>query len=280
MLERSGHLCLGVNDENGFWCGSKQSLFNRMLLERDGPNAKNIQRLIQAFNAVEDPVKISAITARFVEALPIHTHTYDQKSDGIKILGLVEKLLDQNKYAAISNSLTFRINMIPSDLLRGDFSKLEDKPIPQCLEVFVHDGGSIFKRLQDELIEIAPSAFKFSHFVALKKVLEQDNTTQDLTGIEMPRLMSHVFLGLESFSLQTHYSVSGSKTKAWVNDATECVTALIRFAFKQTDHDYANYLGLPSGLKALMATNGFDIKKLPGMSNRDKGHVLDDGMGL
>jgi hypothetical protein len=280
MLERSGHLCLGVNDENGFWCGSKQSLFNRMLLEAEGPNAKNIQRLIQAFNAVEDPIKISALTARFLEALPIHTHTYAQEYEGIKILGLVEKHLDQKKYAAVSNSMTVKINMIPSDLIRGDFSKLDDMAMPQCLEVFIHDGGTIFKRLQDELIKLEPTAYKFSHFAAINKVLENNNTPQDLAEIEMTRLMNTVFQALEAFSAQTHYSVSGSKTNAWVNDATECVSTLIKFASKQPDVDYSEFKDFPLGLKKLMAANGFDIKKLPGLNHRNKGHALDDGIGL
>lgn len=278
LLERTGHLCPGTNRENGFSCSFSNAFFSNLFLLADAGGHKNFQRMICSMNAVKDPQKIEMITARLMESLT--DYPFERDEYGIETLGLMEQYLDQRKYSAVINSMTIKLNLMPYDLSTGTFARLDSETWPPCFEDFIHSDSTIFKRLHDELIGLDPSTFRHSHFGAISKAIDAVNSPQDITGIDMPQLLKTVLLALDAYGSKTHYTVVGSTTRKHVEQATQDVCTLIRFASKQKDLDYSRLQDFPSAAKAHLASNGFDIRKLPGMSHRDKGRVLDEGLGL
>jgi hypothetical protein len=278
LLERTGHLCPGTNRENGFSCSLSNAFFNNLFLLADADGHKNFQRMIHSMNAVKDPKKIDLITARLMESLT--DYPFERDEYGIETLGLMEQYLDQRKYSAVINSMTIKLNLMPYDLSTGTFARLDSETWPPCFEDFIHSDSTIFKRLHDELIGLDPSTFRHSHFGAIRKAIQAVNSPQDITGIDMPQLLKTVLLALDAYGSKTHYTVVGSTTRKHVEQAAQDVCTLIRFASKQKDLDYSRFQDFPSAAKAHLASNGFDIRKLPGMSRRDKGQVLSDGLGL
>lgn len=278
LLERTGHLCVGANRENGFSCSFSNAFFNNLFLLADTEGHQNFQRMIRSINAVEDRQKIEMITARLMESLP--DYPFERDEGGIETLGRMQQHLDQSKYGAVIDSMTIKLNLMPYDVSTGTFARLDAQACPPCFEDFIHSDSTIFKRLHDELIGLAPSTFRHSHFGAISKAIDAVNSPQDITGVDIPQLLKTVFLALEAYGSKTHYTVVGSTTRKHVEQAAQDVSTLIRFASKQKDLDYSRLQDLPSASKAFLASNGFDVKKLPGMNRRDKGQVLSDSLGL
>jgi hypothetical protein len=279
LLERSGHLCLGVTPENGFWCSTDQAFFNNLFLMLDSDDVpKNFTRIVQAINAVEDPDKIALIATKLTEILP-HI-PYERNDDGLKALSLMEKHLDQGKYGVITKNVALRINLVPVDTASGLFLNFEGEPIPACFEEIVMNNSTLLKLLSDEIAAIDPLSMGRGDFTAIRKAVKATRTPQETTGIDLPHLLKRVLLEFQAFQDKTHYTFSGATTPQYIEEALRDVTALIRFASKQPGIDYGPFQELPSSLKALLASNGFDIRKLPGISRHDKGQVLSDGLGL
>lgn len=278
LIERTGNLCLGANRENGFSCDFSTAFFNNLFLLADVKGNKNFKRMIHAINAVEDRQKIEMITARLMECLT--DHPFERDEDGIKTLGLMQQCLDQRKYGSVINSMTIKLNLMPFDPSTGTFSRLDSEACSPCFEDFIQCESTIFKNLHDELIGLDPSSFRHAHFGAISKAIEAVNTPQDLSEVEMLHLLKVVLLALDVYGTKSHYTQVGSTTRKYIDQATKDVSTLILFASKQKGINYRDLQDLPSASKALLASNGFDIRKLPGMSYRDKAQVLSDGLGI
>jgi hypothetical protein len=278
MLDRTGYLEMGVTVENGFSCGLPTAFFNNLFLGMTGKSKENHQRVIDALNAVQDPCKIEQITARLKESLP--DYLYERDDDGVKTLGLMAQYLDQNKYGSVFDSMTIKLNVLPLISPTGAFGLLEKDDIPPCFQDLIQSEGTIFKRLGDELMQFDPSAFRHNHFSAITKSISGFETPQDVADMNLTLLLKGVLKALEAYSSKTHYSVVGSPTRKYIDEATQDVSTLILFASKQKGLNYRDLQDLPSASKALLASNGFDIRKLPGMSYRDKAQVLSDGLGI
>jgi hypothetical protein len=279
ILERSGHLCLGVTPENGFWFGTDKAFFNNLFLMLDCEEPpRNFTRIVQAINAVADPEKIALIAAKLTEILP-HI-PYERSDDAMKTLAAMEKHLDQGKYGSLIKNVALRINLMPVDIGTGEISYLDDESVPACFEEIVKNRNTLLKRLSDEIMAIDPLHLQRSHFTALRKAVKATRTTQDITGLNLPRFLKKILRELQALEKMAHYTVIGSKTELFIEEARQDVATLIRFASKQPGIDYRTLQELPSALKAMLASNGFDMRKLPGISRSDKGKVLSDELGL
>jgi hypothetical protein len=103
---------------------------------------------------------------------------------------------------------------------------------------------------------------------------------QNPDGVDMTGLVARAMKGLMAYHEMRHFE-EGLITNDNKKEADEWVSTFLKsVADIGVTYDYKQFSDLTSSDKRLMASAGFDIKKLPGMNTRDRGQVLTDQLGL
>jgi hypothetical protein len=272
LLERSGNLTIGVTAENGFEPNLANSFFWKLLVSLDakGANNPNTLRTIDAINAVQDEAMISRISARILESL---CEGSNRMEGGAR---LISKFLDHQKYGSISENLVLNLNILDSvspnvrigtpvsssDLLRGEIAYKPD---------------IVLAKLCNDLGAMKPEDLRRPHFQAIDALLRKCEISDDTMKNLCKNLLMVALDGLDAYRQTPHYV---GKRFNPVETANSSLERLIRVVASMKSLDYEDFYKYSSGSKALLATNGFDIKKLPGISRSDRGRVLSEGLGL
>lgn len=279
ILERSGNLHPFVISENGFGDGFTNTFFKDLFMSLGVRDDANLSRVIEALNSVEDPVQLSKLNARIISALP--DIDFSVAADGIATLVMMEKLLDNTRYAPLLNNMVVKLNLLPiPDLIEA--RKGRDEPTEvQAYEEFERPGDKILKRLYDELLAIEPRDFRRPHFKAIGVAMKDFGKPQDLSGLNLQALLLAALEGFDAYTKAGHCTPMGLTSSTLVEKARPSVEALASFVSQHDEIDYGALSNLSSAMKALLAgCKGFDIRNLPGLSRHDKGQVLSDGLGL
>lgn len=268
LLERSGNLTLGVNCENGLQ--SFHRFFSTIFQESQ--NFTRYQLIINAINRVEDPIRLATIADRLREVLP------DMSRDE-KHFRAMQQLLNESRYGSVIDSLVIKLNLLPiADLQLEHEIRTEPSQTPHLNEFFRPE--ETLKMLQDELIQVRPENFRKPHFDAISMFALNWRVPQNMEGVDIPRLLVHILSALESYERQFHYDKWTLRTDEFVVFATDAVGHLSQMISKLGSVDYLSFSVLSSKSQSLLASHGFEIKKMPGISNHDKGALLSDAIGL
>ena len=279
MLERSGNLHRDVVSENGFDGDLANSFLREMftgMFEED--DCKNFSRMIEALNSVQDPDLLAKLNARIIAALA--DSDYQIWFDRMQTMKQMERHLDHQRYAPVIQSMLLKLNVLPvraADKLRDD--SILSILIPSFDEFDEHP-DQVFKRLYDEIKELSPAEYRKPHFQAISIMINDWRKPQDLSKADWQGFLITALAALEHYQATTHYDKNGYSTDYYKDLAVASVKALCGLVSHHCNVDYTRFSDIPSASKVFLAANGFEIKKLPGINRRDKGHLLSDGMGL
>jgi hypothetical protein len=250
MLERSGNLSMAVTNDNGFRDRLSTGFFRDLFISVAISEYPNLRRIIDAINSVDDPDQLLALNSRLISVLSDLDYIEGQGEDTFTAM---EGLLDKTRYAPVLESPLIRLNL----------------DVPPA----THDKSDV-ARLLDLLHTLEPSEFGNMHFNAIYKSIK-DGGVHDIKGVDLHEFMMVALNGLTGTfctDRKRHYDL--------ILEAEASVEHLIRFVIKNTEIDYERLQTLSSGSKSMLVSNGLDIKKLPGINRRDKGHLLSDQLGL
>jgi hypothetical protein len=273
-LVRSGNLTLGLTRENGFVLGNAYGFFRDLLFSLDDyPKNPNAERIIEILNKIDDPEMIATIKARLLESFM----EYDSWGNGPRLLACMARFLDESRYGELRQNLALNLRLLTvSDMSGGKttspFTVFCGNPLVRELG---NSAGSVLKQLLGELKALNPQDFRLPHFSAIRILFDNSTMLDEPVENLWPELL---LVGLRALDVyrQTPHHWHDRMTLA----ANLGVEGLIHHVAMAKEIDYKPFSSLASGSKALLATNGFDIKKLPGMTSRHRGQVLSDQLGL
>lgn len=271
ILVRSGHLELGATYEYGFDRRFFADLLSS-LADSKNSNTKTIGRLL---NSTEDPALVDLISRRLCESMS--DYTVAATTTSVATLANLQKHLDNTRYAAVLDDILLKINLLPLPQMIGERTAFQSG---SAFDVFYNEPSTLLAKLANRLLKIEPENFRGLHFIALERVFTFARATQRTEGVDMTALVLRVMQGLLAYHQTSHFD-EGSFTNEYKKRADEWIKSFLSSVSNiGVTYDYSQFSEINSSNKQLMASAGFDIKKLPGMTTQDRGRVLTDQMGL
>ena len=261
-IQRAGYLNLSPlidNDQAG-------KFFHDTLLKAADGTDQNSVRIVAAINSVEDEGIRDSFSQVIMEAL---SNRPRNAPSGEIVAAKALPLLDPLKYAGVVNSPVLRLNLLEWNV------STEHVTSP----FHVVDEERLFRDLQDEVMEIEPSALKYHHFLALRHFAKYWGHAQSAEGVDVDRFVSHVTRGFMAYTQQPRWG-DAARTKQDRDLAQAKVEVFLKMASNATKPDYDILNDLDSASKRFLCLNGYDIRSFKGMSRYDKGQVLSDELGL
>jgi hypothetical protein len=268
LLERSGNLTPGVNSEGGFQ--AFHQFFSTLF--KESRHCTRYRFITDAINRVEDPIRLAAIVDRLREVIPNMSTDEDHFRE-------MRRLLNESRYGELFDSMVVKLNLLPISGLHLQHELYIEMSQPSPLNEYFQPETTL-KMLQDELLQISPAVFRKHHFNAISTFAEKWRVPQNMDGVDAHQLLIHILSGLEAYKGQSHYDKWTLKTDEFVERATEAVGRMSQVIAKFGNVDYTRFSGLSSHSQSLLARHGFEIKKMPGINNSDKGALLNDALGL
>jgi hypothetical protein len=269
LLDRSGNLCPGALVEHGF----ERCFFSKFFQGIEHPN---LQRILAAINAIEHPALIEKMGKRILDS--VSNLPAESGSKGLLVLmGMLR--LDSTKYANILNSIILTLNIMPNRLFL-DASSLADPTTPALFDGFCRAQDKVLLRLQNELMALSTSDFRLQHFHALGRFSNEFKHAQDLSEVDIQSLMIHCVEALDVYWKTTHLDRQGELNGVTTIAALEDTEAFVTYALKHFEPDPKRFEHLSPLSQRILADNGMDLRKLPGLTRKDRGEVLCDQLGL
>jgi hypothetical protein len=259
ILDRSGNLVLGANQEYGFGIG----FFKDFLLDARSNGTKNLKHILDVLNRIDKPSVLEVIRARIFEDLNEHDR-WDEDS-GFFALTSLYKYLSREKYGSIASSVVLKLNALPP---RAKVNPLNDEK-----HLFL-------KGLFTELAPLKPEAFGLHHFNALGRAFAEWTCEQDTDGVDLGAMLIQVMRGWDAYQALQNDPGNGRTPEVFDVRAGEAISAFIKYAGARIRPDYAELNTLSPKAQAMLASNGYDIRQLKGISARDRGRLLEEGLGL
>lgn len=141
----------------------------------------------------------------------------------------------------------------------------------------LNDQHLILSDLAKELLARPPHQLGHSDYSAIKKLDIMALPKQEIT-FSPEKLLNHVLDSLNTFVSPNRLDCQHKKDIDEM--AIACIQPLARLLVKHHDFDYDQLNQRPEKTKLELIRGGFDVKKFTGLSNRSKGIVLEDQLGL
>jgi hypothetical protein len=199
------------------------------------------------------------------------------KLDAWRMLDWMRDRFKDTYLADVPDSTVLQINMVnqAADWKSGDMSRAK-----AAYHVAVHQEG-IAQRLFDEIMQVPVDHMGLAQFKALSFLRNERSILPPQRvrdGFDREKLICHLMAGLESFC-----APKGARS-AYQNEALEAVehgiSAGVTCLAGLGDFDYKRLGGVGSNGAKILAMAGLDIRRLPRMSPRDRGRVLEQDLGM
>lgn len=218
------------------------------------------------------PEKYRAPVIAALQSMMLNQHF----SEGAVMIQGIETGFYGTWLAGVTNSIVLQINMIDPGENATSFIQLA----PGAYPALVHNQETLISRLYQEVAQVPAGNLTLAHFAASAYPARPDVELpkQIDTDFDREGILIHLITGLDAFKGDSGVLDEG---QADIQDiAVNGVAGAARALSDLGELDYSRFANLSSiGARAL-ALGGLDIKKLPTMSNRDKGRVLSTGLGL
>lgn len=224
-------------------------------------------KIADAINDATDPGEIMEFSRAITRSL---SFLVEDGPSGEVVAEKTLRVLDPEKYKSVVDSRVLRINLLEWPMTK------EEATSPY----HILDEGSLFRELQQEIMSIRPESMEMHHFHSLRHFAKHWVKAHDPQGVDVDSLVAHVVKGLLNF--QSKPRLPQHQTTQMDNDTITAKTEVfLKFALKVKEPDYKllNSL-LESTEKRLLCSVGYNIRNFNGMSNRDKGLVLTDELGM
>lgn len=252
LLRRAGVLVKEACVENCF-----SPMFYRGLLESAAISRNpDAIAIVGAMNSVRDEGVRRTVADKIIRAFSLPSN---RKGHGADTDQQCLALIDPASYPCVPASKVALINTVigPSE----DFSP---------------DEGTLLGDLSNEILAVPPTEFGTHHFTCLAKFSLNWSNAHTGSNVDVNRLVRHVLESLEQFlDKKFHGSAAELHTHA-----TKQTAAFLAVSLKLAKPDYSLLNELGSHSQGMLALAGYDIRQFTKMSNRDKGRVLSDELGL
>lgn len=275
LLDRSGNLLEGMTAENGL----HQTFFFNLFTEIDKGGEKNLERLVQAINSIEDSDQTRKVADIITAQLSSHSLPWGS-TKGIAMYRALDTYLDPVKYEKVFNSVLIRVcatslkNVIdimgisPGEV---DYTRYED---------ILQNSKELMSKLVQELSPLSPSDYRGSHFYAFSRLASDEYDSPSLNGMDLNALVLRTLQALEAYKDATHFDVLGNETAEMKNEATRNVSKFVEFLSTRMEIDYARFNDVSAESRMLLASSGFEIKNIPNLTRHERGLMLSDQLGL
>lgn len=278
IIERSGALHLQSGREETYF---NHELFSRSFNEIKN-NPRNYELVFGAINAEERPGKVLLIANKIYDTMM--RMDGGDFSFGISAIESMHLVLDPIKYAKILESTIIKVNARPIDYISSNKLKLD-----AGFEILAGDQDflpgtnlpveSILSGVINEIMSVPANEISFSHLRSIYKCT-QLSIKQTFDGKQINELIVHLANGADTY-IEKHknqpprsgwdpaYKIANYfAEKAFISLASVC------------EPDYEMFNSISSKWKVALVAGGLDIKKMKGLDLKDRGRVLESGLGL
>jgi hypothetical protein len=272
LLERSGNLCLGANKEYGY----ANTFFKEYFKYLVNPQYTNVTMLSETISRIKDPALIETFKLRLHEDMA--NADFSATSAGSPYLQMIAD--KDSIWPGVASSTVLKLNILAFD--KVILSRIHDKQNPGNFlrHPFYNHRHTVLQDLNGELTDLDATSLRSEHFRALHRLFVDWPYPQNLHFLDLKALMHHVLTGWDAYQARQNDPRNGFVPNLHDVTAAEHLGGFIRFVAANTEHDYSEFSQLSSPVKALLAKNDYDIKQLPGIGLRDKGRILEQGLGL
>lgn len=275
LLERSGNLLEGMAAEDGL----RQTFFFNLFTEIDSGGERNLERLVQAINSIDDRDQIRKVADIITAQLSSHSLPWGL-TKGIAMYRALDTYLDPVKYEKVFNSVLIRVcatslkdvidimGISPGEV---DYTRYED---------ILLNSKHLMSKLVQELSPLTPSDYRGSHFYALSRLASDDYDSPSLKGLDLNALVLKTLEALDAYNGATHLDVLGNEASEMKNEANRNTSRFVEFLSSRMEIDYAQFSEVSSESRILLASSGFEIKHIPNLSRHERGRLLSDQLGL
>lgn len=274
MLEHSGHFLEQVSAENGYMNQFAKSL----LRDSERPNCHNSKRVIEAINSIENPEQVKRVSKILHRKLL--DCDYPTSGVGLSTTIRISQKLDKYRYKSIRECMILKLSLIEKETLEDTTKSNPGLVSDSCFDDLLKNRELIFSKFGSDLLNVRPEDFRKGHFRALENIPVHCVNDQDLSAIDTHGLLTHVIQGWSAYRATTHLNFLKQPDDGLHKDSDTAVMSFLSWLTPQMDIDYTRLAELSSEAKAILAKSGLDIKKLPGMNQRDKGEVLMNSLGI
>jgi hypothetical protein len=303
ILERSGVMTLGAIREMGFHTDFFFELFEELaspsypdasedyeelwkLGEPGEPNSENLARaltlgepkyknLVSAINSVECPEQLGRFNDRIREVMSDIDH--NSLVSGKSALDNLEVVLDPIKYADVMNDIVLKINLLSMQGMHQPRQRWEGP----AYDAIYCEPSLLLSKLARQLMETLSSDFNRTHFQTLSRILKFSRAEQDIEPIDMKCFVLKLMDAFDAYLKKGNYDSNGREIHYVKNRTADHLGLFLQYAADMSVNlDFSRVESLSDASKLLLAKNGFDLKRLPRLSNRDLGDVLSDRLGL
>jgi hypothetical protein len=255
FLDRSGMLLPAVTNKSlGYF-----TLWEEMVYRASQPGDTPIHRLMDY--CVDNPPE--SLRPGILNGFRSLSMQVPENANGsAPLLDFVNKKLKGSWLEPILTSDILKLNLLGLTRLSYDWKNRE----------------SLLQSVCNEILDTPTHNLGFAQFVALyltraihgKHLLDQDFNRE--------RFLVHLLDGMQCFIGSARSMSDGTEHihKAVIKDCRGAIQQL------SIDHqfDYAQFEGMPSSGIRLLIDEGLDKRRLPRMSNADRGRLLEDELGL
>lgn len=259
QLRRAGLLSREASHENGFY----EVFFFKALKEAACNNAEAIA-IVGAINSATDDHEKSVFADKIIRSFSKHMVLDEYSSD--QVADMLSQL-EHTQYAKLVDSKFLRIIMLSGPA--------EDEAMAQS-SFYTIEEESLFQDLADEIFRIPITEFGAHHFSGLSDFARLWPKAHLNPPANVNALLHHVMKALEVFQSRR---LAGDMLELKEAASTK-VGAFVKLASMVSEADYPLLNGLNSQSKALMATNGYNIRQFKSMTLKDKGQVLTFELGM
>lgn len=274
LLENSGNLLPECSTENGY----EVSFFRSLFIDINQDKNSRLRYVTKALNSIDDEAELAAINKKLLTKLI--DYDYFDFTGGIPVLKGIKDSLSSEKYSSLTDSMVLKINTAQLDRIYKKNSMEAEDLEGSGAEELLNSPGTIFGSLARELNQLQPEDYRKGHFQAISSFVGNVTYDQDLANVDLNATLLSVMNGLEAYQSTPHYSSSRKPTDEHKAMAKEVVRNLAGWLAPKMKIDYESFEGLSSPSKGILGSSGFDIRKLPNMTRRDRGQVLSDQLGL
>lgn len=270
MIERSGNLIPEEDPEHWYVKDFFKNVLSSLLFN----DAKNHHKMCLAICAAEDPDMLEKLNRKIISELSICD--FQTPIQAINMLVGIEKGMPKEKFSAISQDILVNINLLEFFEEGVNPSQESEYDHPYRVAWRLKRSETLEALCQD-LMRLEPHEFKAQHFKALHKVSDGFLPAHSASNIDLNSLLAHVLNGFEA------YRNRGGNAKArdeWTERSEDRLLTFVKLVNSRCQPDYEMMNQLASYTQGILAKNGYDVLRMKGLNRRDRGHVLEDGMGL
>lgn len=278
ILDRSGNLIAPMQVELGLPNTFFKDLFTLLHTLAEGPEYHNLLRLAEAINSIDDPVMIEHVSSLIINNLTCHD--FESGMGGVFAIKTMHETLDQSKFSKIFDSTLLRACL--TSRLCLDFMQItaNENLDPDQHEEFLTYPGDQLSKLLAYFNTLAPEDYREQHFRAMNRLVSKFNTEPNILELDLSSAVKKTVAAIEAYRSSTHVDVLGRETNEFKASAETHVRNFLSHLSRHMEGDYSQLSELNSESRIMLASAGFDIKKIPNLTRHERGLILYDQLGL